>query len=154
MLSIITGPTDASQKLNWQAVWPIITPFLSDKQTRQESRFTSVDLNLKNGCIDVYPRLKLDIFWCSFCAITSKVEEMIGSRATWTEALQRSVKEPQNGIYCLNFLPNFKIWKLTLCFIPKVTCSVLSVGELSVSSLLRNVFFTVWEHESTMACQT
>ncbi len=60
--------------------------------------------------------------------------------------LSRHIKEPQNGIYCLNFLQNDKIWKLRPCFIPEVTCSVLTVGMLSVSSLLHNVFFTVWEH--------
>ncbi len=56
--------------------------------------------------------------------------------------LSQHIKEPQNGIYCLNFLQNDTILKLTPCFIPNVTCSVLSVGTFSVSSLLRNVFFT------------
>ncbi len=61
--------------------------------------------------------------------------------------LSRHIKEPQNSIYCLNFLQNDKNWKLRLCFIPKVTCSVLSVGVLSVYSLLRDVFFTAREHD-------
>ncbi len=59
--------------------------------------------------------------------------------------LSHRIKEPQTHIYCLNFFKkNDTIWKLRLCFIPKVTCSVLSVGALSVSSLLHDVFFTAW----------
>ncbi len=53
--------------------------------------------------------------------------------------LSRHIKEPHNY---LNI-----IWKLRVCFIPKATCSVLSIDELSVSSLLRSVFFTAWEHD-------
>ncbi len=56
--------------------------------------------------------------------------------------LSRHIKEPQNGIYCLYFLKNDKIWKLRPCFVE--TCSVLSVGVLSVSYLLRSVC-VVWE---------
>ncbi len=43
-------------------------------------------------------------------------------------------------------LKNYKIWMLRPCFIPEVACSVLSVGIFSVSSLLRDVFSTAWEH--------
>ncbi len=50
-------------------------------------------------------------------------------------------------IYCLNFLQNENIWKVRLCFILEVTCSVLSIGTLSVSTLLRFVFFTALEHD-------
>ncbi len=58
------------------------------------------------------------------------------------------IKEPQNGIYCLNLLKKKDTtWRRRLCFIPEVSCSVLSVGVLSVSSLLCNVFFTTWEHD-------
>ncbi len=42
--------------------------------------------------------------------------------------LSRHIKEPQNGIYCLNFLKKVTILKLRLCFIPKVSYYVLSVG--------------------------
>ncbi len=37
--------------------------------------------------------------------------------------LSRHIKEPLNGIYCLNFFKKIKdkIWKLTLCFTPEVT---------------------------------
>ncbi len=63
-----------------------------------------------------------------------------------------------NSIYCWNLFINAKIRKLRFCFIPKVTSSVLSVGASSVFSLLRKVFFTVWEYcvwcESAMACRT
>ncbi len=51
-------------------------------------------------------------------------------------------KEPQNCIYCLNFSQIGKIWKLKPCFIPELTCSLFLVAVLSISSLLRNVFFT------------
>ncbi len=47
--------------------------------------------------------------------------------------LSQHIKEPQNGIYCLNFL-NYHILKRRPCFIPEVMCSVLSVSVLSVSS--------------------
>ncbi len=36
--------------------------------------------------------------------------------------LSRHIKEPQSGIYCLNFFKKDKIWKLRPCFIPKATC--------------------------------
>ncbi len=63
------------------------------------------------------------------------------------EAVHDPFKEPQNGNYWLklNFLKDDNIWKLRLCFIPIVTCSVLPVSMLSVSSLLHDVFFTAWE---------
>jgi len=85
---------------------------------------------------------------------------MVVSQATWTEVLQQysdlsqHIKEPQN---CLNFFENYKIWPFRLCYISKVTCSVLSVDALSMSSLLRDVFYIVWKHdvwrENGMACR-
>ncbi len=42
---------------------------LSDKQTRQESRLMSVDLNLKNGVYWQLSQLKQETFWCSFMFI-------------------------------------------------------------------------------------
>ncbi len=45
-------------------------------------------------------------------------------------------------VFIVEFLKNYKVLKLRLCFIPKVTCSVLSVCALSVFSLLHNVIFT------------
>ncbi len=48
--------------------------------------------------------------------------------------LSQHIKEPQNVIYCLNFCKNYHILKRRPCFIPEVTCSVLSVSVLSVSS--------------------
>ncbi len=57
------------REFDWQAIWPIITPFLSDKQPRQESRLTS-GLELENGCIDIFPWLKQDTIWCSFMFIS------------------------------------------------------------------------------------
>ncbi len=39
----------------------------------------------------------------------------------------------QKAIYCLKFLQNDKIRKRSLCFIPEVTCSVLSVGVCQFS---------------------
>ncbi len=70
-----------------------------------------------------------------------------------------TIKSNKIVFICLNFLqklPNLKAETMfhtrsnLLCFV--------SVGVLSVSSLLHNVFFIVWEHdvwyESTMACRT
>ncbi len=62
--------------------------------------------------------------------------------------LSPHIKEPQNCIFLFEFLKNNKIWKLRLCLIPKVSCSALSLGALSVSSLHRNVFLlheNMWE---------
>ncbi len=125
---------------------------VSQAQIRQESRLTSVDLNLKNGVFPSWNKIRSDVHSCSFRALYEK----IGSCATLTEAIQWSViKEPQNNVYCLNFYKNDKIWKLKVmrpCFIQEVTCSVLSVCVLSVYSLLCHVLFhcvrtwcVVWE---------
>ncbi len=54
-----------------------------------------------------------------------------------------SFKEPQNGMCCLNFFKKMTKFE-SEDFIPKVTCSVLSVGALRVSSLLHDLFFTAW----------
>ncbi len=59
---------------------------LSVKQTRKESRLTSVDLNLKNGmyCLSVVEmryEIPSDVHSCLFHVITSKKEDMVGSRA-------------------------------------------------------------------------
>ncbi len=68
---------------------------LSNKQIRQESRLTLVNLNLKNG---VYWRLSavkikhlLMFIHVYLIHAVSKYEKMMGSCATWTEPLQRSV---------------------------------------------------------------
>ncbi len=67
--------------------------------------------------------------------------------------LQRSATKL--NLFCEFF--NNLIYKQLLSFMYKVTCSVLSVGALSVSSLLHDVFFTAWEHdvwrESGMVCR-
>ncbi len=124
---------------------------LSKKQTRP-CRWTRT---WKMVCIDIFPWLKQDTFWCSFMFILCYVK-----RKRWSvhvplkmkHYLSPHIKEPQNAIYYINFLKNEKIGKLRLCFIQKITCSVLSVSTLAVSSLLCKAFFTVW-HERTMACR-
>ncbi len=78
-----------------KAIWAIIMPnlpFLSNKQTRQESRLTSVDLNLKNCLLTSFRsrnKIPSDVLSCLFCVITSKRWSMID--VAWTEVLQRSV---------------------------------------------------------------
>ncbi len=59
--------------------------------------------------------------------------------------LPRHIKEPQSGIYCLNFLKMFTIWNQRPCFISEVTftVTVLSVGVSSVPSLLRYIQY-IW----------
>ncbi len=48
-------------------------------------------------------KIPSDVHACLFCTL-SKYEKIISSHAAWTEALQsRHIKEPQNGICCLNF---------------------------------------------------
>ncbi len=136
----------------------------TDKPDRRV-KLTLVDLNLKNGAYWSLSAVEQDTSLCSFMflKLTSKEEEMIGWRAAWTEErysnLPRHLKEPQNGINCLNFLKKMTIWKLRLCFIPKVTCSVLvSWSVVSFLLLRRCIFHCVEKHdvwrESGMACQT
>ncbi len=81
----------------------------------------SVNLNLKNGVywrLSVVERRPSDVLSCLFCAITSKKEEMISSRAAWTEALQRSVRTYERATKRYSFfwipLQNDNIWKLRL----------------------------------------
>ncbi len=126
----------------------------SQSQIRQESRLTSVDLNLKNGVFHGWNKIHSDVHSCSFHAL-SKYEKTIGSRAAWPEAIQWSViKEPQNGIYCLNFSKNYKILNLRVlipCFIPEVTCSVVCRRIVSFLFALQCIFHcmrtwcVVWE---------
>ncbi len=72
-----------SREFDWQEIWPIITPnlpFLSDKQSKQESSLTSIDLNLKNGVywsLSTVQTRYLLMFWRLFCAVTSKEEHLL-----------------------------------------------------------------------------
>ncbi len=124
---------------------------LSNKQTRP-CRWT---WTWKMVCIDIFLWLKQDTFWCSFMFSFKRKRWSVHVplKIKHYSKLSPHIKEPQNAIYSLNFLKNEKIGKLGLCFIQKVTCSVLSVSTLAVSSLLCNVFFTVWR-ERAMACWT
>ncbi len=96
-------------------------------------------------------KIRSDVHSCLFRAVSKykkrwSVHKLLEVRCYSDPS--RHIKELQNSIYCLNFFKkNDKNWKLRPCFLSEVTCSVLSVGMLSVFSLLRNVFFTVWEHE-------
>ncbi len=95
-------------------------------------------------CIDVFPQLKQDTFWCSFihvcfflfCFFQRKLrgrDDRLTCRLNWVD-LSGHIKEPQNGIYCFNFFFK-KMWKAeTFFFFNNVTFSVLSVCMLSVSS--------------------
>ncbi len=144
----------------WKAKWPIMMlklPFLSDKQTREKRKLTTVCLTiwcvLTSFCS--WNRTPSDVNSYLFHTITSKEEEMISSlpfELRHYSNLSQHIKKSQNAIYCLNVLKKDTIWKLTLCFIPKVTCSVLSASPF----FLRDVFFTVWVHdvwrERTLAC--
>ncbi len=83
---------------------------VSQAQIRQESRLTSVDLNLKNGVFPSWNKIRSDVHSCSFHALYEK----IGSCATLTEAIQWSViKEPQNNVYCWISIKmtKFESWK-------------------------------------------
>lgn len=84
--------------LRWELDW----------KTRQERKLTLLDLNLKMVCIDVFRHLKpLDVPSCLFCAITSKEEEMIGSRARRTSVAK--IKKIIINMYCLNFI--YETWQ-------------------------------------------
>ncbi len=83
-------------------------------------------------------KIPSDVPSCLFCAITSKEEEMI---------IYHTLKSLKTIFIVWISLKNVKIWKLRPCFTPEVTWSVLSVSTLSVSSLLRDVLFTAWEHD-------
>ncbi len=64
----------------------------------------------------------------------------------WSAICHDTIKSPKSVFIVWVSLKIDKIWMLTLCFIPNITCSVLSVGALSVSSLISDVFSTEWEH--------
>ncbi len=79
--------------------------------------------------------------------------------------LARHIKEPQNNICCLNYIKIDKIWKLRLCFTPKVTWYFLYVGRIVsflfvfyTKYIFLQVFVTVREHsvwqKGAMACLT
>ncbi len=111
---------------------------LSVKQTRQESKLTSGGLELEKWCVLMsfcsWNKIISDVHSCLF-RVLSKYEKMIvhvSPELRHYTNLSRHITKPQNSICC--FLKNDQIWKLRLCFIPKVTCSVLSVSMLSVFS--------------------
>ncbi len=78
-----------------------------------------------------------EVHSCLFCAITIKIKRwsiyVSLELRRYSDLMSHHIKEPQNCIYCLNFL-NDKIRKLWFCFTPKVSCPVLT-------SLLHNVLF-------------
>ncbi len=82
------------RKFVWKASWPIVMknlPFLSDKQSSQESISMLWTWKMVYWRVCAVETMPSDVHSCLFRAITSKEEEMIGSCAAWTEALQRSV---------------------------------------------------------------
>ncbi len=104
-----TSHSTLCRELDWQAIWPIVTQNLSDTQIRQESRLTSVDLNLKLVSFCFWNKHE----WTTE-DILSKYEKPLELRHT--SNLSWDVKEPQNArpIYCCNFSKNDQIWKLRL----------------------------------------
>ncbi len=131
----------------------------SDKQTRLESRLTSVYLNLKNSvtCIDILILLPL-MFIHVYYMLRGKYDWFICHMNWGITAICHNTLKPQNYIYC--FIKKNKMKAGTLLHTESnllfLVCQ--SVSVLSVSSLLCNVFCTVWEHdfwrESTTACWT
>ncbi len=107
-------------------------------------------------CIDVFPQLKQDTSWCLFRALTSKYERwmfQVPLELRHYGDLSRHIKEPQNYIYCLNFL-KMTIWKLRLfhtksnllCLVCRCAVSFLSAPWC---------ILTAWTwRESAMACWT
>ncbi len=106
---------------------------LSDKQISQVSRLTLVDINLRKG---VYWRLSMfetrylliDVHSCLVRAL-SKYEKMIGLCGAWTEAvICHDTLKSHKIVLLFEFLWNSMNFyeKLWLCFIPEVTCYVLS----------------------------
>ncbi len=87
--------------------------------TNQESRLTSVDLNLKHGVFCGWSKIPSDVYSCLFRAL-STYEKTIGSPVL----LELKMKEPQNDIYCLNFFKNYKIWNLRVLIRYLVCCLV------------------------------
>ncbi len=84
------------KELDWQVIWPIITPNLLSCLTntfRQENRLTSVDLTWKMLCVLMsfcgWNKMPPDVHSCLFHAL-SKYKKMIGLYAAWTEVLAQS----------------------------------------------------------------
>ncbi len=114
---------------------------------------------LKTVCIDIFPRLKKipsDVHSCLCCTITSRGrDDRFTCHLNWgaTAICHITLKSHKRVFIVSNFYKMKKNVIQRHNFIPKVTCSVLYVGTLSVFSLLSDVFFT-WEHDlTTMACK-
>ncbi len=140
---------------NWQAIWRIIMPNPPFCAINKPDKADSVDLNLKNGvyCCLSTAEIK-NTFWCSLLsALTSKYKKTIGSHTAWGASA-----------ICHNYtLKNHKTvfiaWSWDF-FIPEVSCSVLSVGMLSVFSWqLCLAFYCVkawcmaWEWHGLLDCR-
>ncbi len=113
-------------KFDWQAVWPIIThtlPFLSNKQTRQESRLTLVDLNLKNGVYwslsaveTSYLLMFIHVYFALYLVNVKRWSVHVPLELRHYSDLSRHIKEPQNGFYCVNFLKKLQNLKAETLF--------------------------------------
>ncbi len=95
-----------------------------------------------------------DVHSSLFCALTSKEEDKIGSRAAWTEALQRSVTTHSRATkpYLLfEFLKKYKNWKLRLfhatsnlnCFVCRHIVSFLFAPRCTFHCV--RTWCAVWE---------
>ncbi len=86
------------KELDWQVIWPIITPNLLSCLTntfRQENRLTWVDLTWKMLCVLMsfsgWNKMPSDVHSCLFHAL-NKYEKMIGLHGAWTKVLAQWVQ--------------------------------------------------------------
>ncbi len=128
------------------------------QQTNQTGEQINVNLK-KMVCIDVFLWLKQNTFWCSFMFIScfNKIwkDDRFTRRLNWgTTAICHDTLKSHKMVFVVG---SDKIWKLRLCFIPKVTCCLVCRRVVSFL-FVPWCIFTAWKHdvwcESATSCQT
>ncbi len=110
----------------WQTVWPIIThylQYLSGKQTRQKKKGVYWSLSAVERS---YLLMFIHVYFTLYLVNVKRCRLNWAATVIWHDTL----KSNKTVFIVWISLKNDRIWKLRLCFIPKVTCSVLSVGTL------------------------
>ncbi len=137
------------KEFDWQAIWPIITLNPPSSSTNKSGRRADerrwtwtwvMKTEIIRVCFHGWNKIPSDVHSCLFRAL-SKCDKMIGSHAPLE--LRQFVKTHEM-LFIVWFLKNVQIWELRQLFHTRpVTCSVLSVCMLSVSSAPRCIFHCV-----------
>ncbi len=98
----------------------------------------------------------LPMFVRFYFELTSKEEEMIGSRATWTECrysdLSWHIKGPQNSIYCLNAEALYHTKSDLLCLVCRHVVSFLFAPRCIFHYI--RIWCVAWKHHGLLNVAT